>query len=167
MHWFDITVLALAIISVIYGYISGLLMQLALLVGVVLGGIFSGVVADKIFPFLINQAGMQPHIAGPLSYIVAFLIIMLAVCLLARMLQSVLKAIKLNFLNRLAGAVFCFVGLVFVLSIGLNLLIEFDRSKSILTEEIRTDTRTFPIVQSAAPAIIPYLRFDWIEQIDK
>lgn len=167
MHWFDITVFVLAAISVVYGFTSGLIRQLALLVGIVLGGIFSGIVADKLYPFMEKHMHMEAHIMAPLSYVLAFLLIMILVIFVGTMLQSVLKAIKLDFLNRLAGAAFCLAFLMFVMSICLNLLVEFDRDKSILSEETRTNTYTFSIVQSVAPTVVPYLRFDWLDKIDK
>lgn len=167
MHWFDITVFVLAALSVIYGFTSGLIMQLALLIGIVLGGMFSGLVADKIYPFMEKYLQLEPHIMAPASYVLAFILIMIVISLLGTMLQSVLKAIKLNFLNRLGGAAFCLTFVLFVLSICLNLLVEFDRNKSILSDEVRVDSHTFSIVRSVAPTIVPYLRFDWLDDAEK
>lgn len=167
MHWFDITVFVLAAVSIIYGFTSGFIKQLALLVGIVLGGVFSGLVADKIYPYMEKFMHFEPHIMAPASYILAFLLIMVAIVFVGNMIQSVLKAIKLNILNRLAGAAFCLTFLMFVLSVGLSLLVEFDRNKSILSEEVRTETYTFSVVQSVAPAIVPYLRFDWLDDAVK
>lgn len=167
MHWFDITVFVLATVSIIYGFTSGLIMQLALLIGVVLGGMFSGMLADKIYPFMEKFLHMEPHVMAPASYILAFLLIMIGISFVGNMIQSVLKAIKLNILNRLAGAVFCLTCLMFVFSICLNLLVEFDRNKSILSEHVRKESLTLSTVQSVAPAIIPYLRFDWLNGAKK
>ena len=92
---------------------------------------------------------------------------MIGISFVGNMIQSVLKAIKLNILNRLAGAVFCLTCLMFVFSICLNLLVEFDRNKSILSEHVRKESLTLSTVQSVAPAIIPYLRFDWLNGAKK
>lgn len=165
MHWFDLGIMILAIIAILYGYVSGLIMQLALLVGLILGAVFSGMVAEKVNPFLIDYVNMQPHVAGPSSYVVAFILIMIAVFALAQMIEKVLKTIKLNVLNRLAGAVFSLVSLMVVLSIGLNLLIEFDRDSRILSEQTRVEAYSFLVLKEVAPSVVPYLRFDWVERL--
>lgn len=164
MHWFDLLVIVIAVVAIAYGYISGLIMQLALLVGLVLGALFSGMVAEKVNPFLVEYVHMQAHVAGPLSYIVAFILIMIGVFILAQMAEKLLKTIKLNLVNRIAGAVFSLISLLVVLSIGLNLLVEFDRDSKILTPKARTETYAFPVLKEVAPVVIPYLRFDWIDK---
>ncbi|NDV70105.1 CvpA family protein [Dysgonomonas sp. 25] len=165
MNWFDIFVLILLAATLIRGYITGLVMQVAMLAGIILGAIFSGWLADFIAPYLMEWTGAAPHIIGPLSYIVAFLLILLVLFLVGRMIHSTVKAAHLNFPNRVAGAVFCAVKWFLVLSVLVSVIEEFDQNKSIFTEEVREQSYTYPIVKAVAPTIIPYLRFDWFEQL--
>lgn len=165
MNWFDIFVLILLAVTLIRGYISGLVMQLAMLAGIILGAIFAGLLSDLIAPALIDWTKASPHIIGPLSYIIAFLLILLALFLVGRMIQSTLKAVRLNLPNRLAGAVFCTLKWFLVLSVLINVIEEFDQNKTFLTEDIREKSYSYAIVKEVAPTIIPYLRFDWLDQL--
>ncbi len=76
MNWFDIVVIVLILITLIKGFFSGLVMQVATLAGLILGAIFAGKLSELIAPELIKLTDASPHIIGPpLSYIIAFIAI--------------------------------------------------------------------------------------------
>ncbi|MDU1891905.1 MAG: CvpA family protein [Dysgonomonas sp.] len=162
MNWFDLVILVIVLVTAIRGYISGLIMQLASLVGIVLGAIFAGKLSEIVAPKLISLTDIPSHILGPVSYIISFLIILIIIILLGRALQSFIEVIKINTLNRLAGAIFCCAKWLVIISILLNLLAEFDQSKQIIKEDIRENSLTYPLVSEIAQIVIPYLRFDWL-----
>jgi len=165
MNWFDLIVVILVLITLVKGFFSGLVMQIASLAGLILGAIFAGQLSSIIAPKLIELTNASPHIMGPLSYIVAFIIIIVALLFAGKLLQSFVDAIKMNTLNRLAGALFCCAKWMIVFSILLNLLVEFDQDKTLIKEEIRENAHTYPIVMDIAKTVIPYLRFDWAQEL--
>jgi len=164
MNWFDLIVVILVIITLIRGAFSGLIMQVATLAGIILGAIFAGKLSEYIAPELIKLIDASPHIIGPLSYIVAFIIILVGLFFIGKMLESFMGALKLTALNRLGGALFCCAKWIIVFSILLNLLAEFDQDKRIIKEDIREQSHTYPLVTEVAKVVIPYLRFDWTGQ---
>jgi membrane protein required for colicin V production len=130
----------------------------------VLGAIFAGRLSSVIAPWLIEFTGASPHIIGTLSYVIAFLLILVALFFAGRLLQSFVNAIKMNTLNQLAGALFCCAKWVILFSILMNLIVELDRDKHIITEDVRENARTYPVIIDIARTVIPYLRFDWIKE---
>jgi membrane protein required for colicin V production len=165
MNWFDLVVAILVLVTLAKGFFSGLVMQIASLAGLILGAVFAGRLSAIIAPKLISLTGVSPHIIGPLSYVVAFLIIIVALLFAGKLLQSFVDAIKMNTLNRLAGALFCCAKWVIVFSILTNLIIEFDQDKQLVKEDIRENSHTCPIVIDIARTVIPYLRFDWAKEL--
>jgi membrane protein required for colicin V production len=159
MNWFDLVVAILVIITLLKGFFSGLVMQIASLVGLVLGAIFAGRLSGIIAPWLIELTGAPPHIIGTLSYVVAFLLILIALFFAGKLLQSFVDAIKMNTLNRLAGALFFCAKWIILFSILMNLIVELDRNKRIITEDVRKNTYTYPVVIEIARTVIPYLQF--------
>jgi Uncharacterized membrane protein, required for colicin V production len=161
MNWFDLVVLILVLLALIKGFFSGFVMQIAMLAGLILGAIFAGKLSELIAPELIKLTDVSPHIMAPLSYIVAFIAILVALFFAGKLVESFIKAVKLNTFNRIAGALFCSLKWIVLFSILLNLLVEFDRDKKIIKEDIRENAITYSVVSEVAQTVIPYLRFDW------
>lgn len=162
LNWFDLVVVALILVTLVKGFFSGLVMQIASLAGIVLGAIFAGKLAGVLAPYLITLTHGSPHIIGPLSYILAFVVILTALFFAGKLLESFVDALKMNALNRIAGAIFCAAKWIVVFSILLNLVVEFDQNRRIIKEDIRNHSYTYPLVSGIAKTVIPYLRFDWI-----
>jgi len=163
MNWFDLVVIILVLLTLVKGFFSGLVMQVATLAGLVLGAIFAGKLSEFIAPELIEFAEASPHIIGPLSYIIAFVAILVALFFVGKLIESFMNALAMTTLNRLAGALFCAAKWIILFSILLNLLIEFDQDKKIIKEDVRSESYTYPLISEVAKTVIPYLRFDWIK----
>lgn len=162
MAIFDIVILVLAATSLIVGFSTGFIMQVALLAGVVLGAIFAGQLAAYINPYLLEWTGSASHLIGPISYVISFILILMALTLIGKLAQSVLKAVQINFINRLAGAVFSLAAWLVIISIILNVVVEIDKDKAIIGENTRRESHAYSFVKGLAPKAIPYLRFEWV-----
>lgn len=160
METFDIIVLSLAIIAFIAGFLTGLVMQLAILAGVVLGSVFSGELAAWLSPVIGDWIGGVQQIVKPLSYIISFFIIVTLSALAGRLLQSVFKAVKINVLNRLLGGFSGLLSYVIILSIVVNIIEDVDKKGAILTDDIRKKSVTYSLIKEVATTVVPYLRFD-------
>jgi membrane protein required for colicin V production len=165
MNWFDLIVIILVLVSLGKGAFSGLVMQVASLAGLVLGAIFAGQLSALVAPELIRLTDASPHIIGPLSYIVAFIAILVGLFFAGKLVESFVEALQMNFLNRLAGAVFCCAKWVVLFSILLNLLVELDQNKVLIKEDVREKSYTYPYITKISQTVIPYLRFDWVKEI--
>ena len=132
MNWFDLVVIVLVLITLIKGFFSGLIMQVATLAGLILGAIFAGKLSESIAPELIELTDASPHIIGPLSYIIAFIAILVALFFAGKMLESFMDALAITTLNSIAGAVFYAAKWIILLSIVFNLVVEFDQDKRII-----------------------------------
>lgn len=162
MIWFDLLVVILVVATLIKGFVSGLIMQIASLAGIILGAMFAGKISEFIAPKFIQWFEGSPHIIGALSYVIAFLLIMIVLLLFGKMVQSFVKAIKLNTANRVAGAAFCCVKWVVVFSILINVVSEMDQGQHLIKESVRKQSYTYTAVTAISQTIVPYLKFDWL-----
>src|SRR5262245_38458949 len=106
MYWLDTTILAVLAIVAIFGAISGLVMQLARIVGFVVA-LYAAVYFNDGASSLLQQGFIQdaePWMARLVAYVGVFLVVYLGVFLLSMLLERGLRGVKLQAMNRLLGA---------------------------------------------------------------
>ena len=160
METFDIIVLTLALIAFIAGFITGLIMQLTILGGVILSSFFSGQLADWLSPLLTDWIGNSPHIIKPLSYMLSFIVIFTLLIIAGKLIQSLFKAVKINIVNRFFGGLSGLLTCLFIISVLLNIVAEVDKNQVVLTHDIRENSLTYKPVREISTVVAPYLRFD-------
>lgn len=160
MNWFDIFIIIVIIYCSIKGYKSGLIKQLTSLVGLIAAAILSGQISTIIYPYIQGFAQLPNYLTSPLSYIIAFAIIILFFYLIGTMLDSMIKTIKIGTLNKLAGVILCVAKWVIAISIILNIIIKADEHQQLVTGRIQNRSITYQYIQPIAPLIIPYLKFN-------
>jgi len=103
MNWIDFVIIALLAFGLIGGFINGLIIEIAELAALVLGvwGAihFSWWTADK----LSGWFDMHSSWTGIVSFAVTFIAIVIAIYLLGKLLDSLLKAVALGFFGKIFG----------------------------------------------------------------
>lgn len=163
MEVVDWILLIFLVLSVIRGLSVGLIRSIGslvnLAVGVWAGCFFSG----KLQPSL---AEWMPNADDAVIRVVAFLIIvvvaMILVGCLIRLVDKLLKALMLGWINRLLGGALHLCICAFVLSLALNAYEFLDKGHKWLSEEDKTESQLYGPVLKMAPSIFPSLDFeDW------
>ena len=157
MSWFDIIVSLILLGALIRGMQKGIVMQLAGFAAIIFGAIFAGKVAEIILPFLLNTINISPNIARVASYILAFTIIAFGIKFIGKMLNNVLEAIHINFLNKILGGIIGVAGAMIILSIMLNLAVILDPEEEVITSKLKSDSIFYSRVQIVVPTIVPFL----------
>lgn len=157
MNWFDICIFIVSLYSILKGYQTGFVKQLASLAGLIVAAILSGQLSYIVLPFM---SKLSDQFAEPLSYIASFILIIAVFALIGHMLHEILETIKLGTLNKLAGAVLCFSKWILLISITINLIEKLDTNKTLITDDFRSKSATFEMVKAIAPKIVPYLKFE-------
>lgn len=161
MTWFDILIYIVVTYCVFKGYKTGLIKQLATLAGLIAGAILSGQISSILLPVLQGKSHSSEYILAPLSYMLAFALIMLAFYLLGTLIQGVIEAAKMGTLNRLAGVVLCLVKWMLAISIVINLIGKIDSKHYIISEDTINRSKMYKYVQPFAPHIVPFLKFEF------
>jgi membrane protein required for colicin V production len=159
MNWLDIVILVILAGGLLSGFKNGFVGEVASLAGLVLGlwGAikFSWWTAD-----LLEGAGLSFSLMPVISFIITFIIIAVVMQILGGIVSSLLKAIALNWINRLAGIVAgVFKAALFVSVILLILDVVSDRHP-IIPEEARKASVLYEPVSEIVPTLLPFLHLE-------
>lgn len=151
MNWLDYAIIALLCFAAFKGYSRGLIVEVGALVAVVLG-IWAGIhFSDKV----VETIGLEPKGAA-VAFLITFVVVLVAVHLLARLLTTMIDIAQLGLPNKLAGVLFGALRKVFVISVALNLLAGYS-AESQPTESVRKESVLYEPVRVIAPLVLPVL----------
>ena len=164
MNYIDLILAVFLVWAAYKGFKNGLIIEVASLAALILGIFgaikFSGFTAD----FLVEQFDITTKYLSLIAFAITFIIIVVLVHLLARILDKLVKAIALGFINRLLGIVFGVAKVAFILSIVLVILNTVNRKANFLPEEKLDKSFLYWPISNFAPAIFPYLDFEEIRE---
>ena len=106
VSWLDIVILLPLLIGLVRGLMRGLVIELTAILAVVMGFIGAKLWGTPFAIWLIQQFAWPEAICAVVAYALLFLGITISLNLFAKLLSKLFKAVNLNWLNRLGGAVF-------------------------------------------------------------
>lgn len=147
--------LAIPIGVLIYlGWHRGVIREAAALVGVLVG-IWAAVHFSRLVSLLLGLTGEH-------SILIAFFIIfvgtMVLVSLLSRTADRVVKAVKMNMVNKLAGAALGMLKALCIMSVLLNGIIMFDTKEVLISQETRDKSLLYTPVYATGNELISSLK---------
>ena len=155
MNWIDFLIIALLVFGLIQGFIDGVIIEIAKLAALVLGiwGAihFSGWTADK----LSGWFDMQASWTGLVAFAVTFVVIVIAVSLLGRLLDTIVKSVSLGFVVKLLGAAFGVIKTALILSVVFILLNTIDAKRHFLPSATIEKSFLYNPIADIIPAIFP------------
>ena len=159
MNWLDWVLVVFLAMAAFKGFQRGFIIELASLVALVLG-IWAGIhLSERITAAL----GLEVKSAA-LAFLITFVLVLVAVHLLARFLTKVIDLAQLGVPNKLAGILFGMVRSAFMLSIMLNLLASYTDGKVPPEEACKGSSLHGPI-SSFAPFLVPALgETKWVKR---
>jgi membrane protein required for colicin V production len=158
MNYIDLVLGLLLIIAAIQGFRDGLIIELASLAALVLGiwgGIkFSYLTAD----FISRNTGYHSEHLSTIAFFVTFIIIIIIVHLIGKMLDTIVKAVFLGFLNRLAGIIFGVLKAAVILSILLLFFDDIDENVHILPAKQKEESKIYSPMKQLVPTLFPFIK---------
>lgn len=136
------------------GFKKGLIIELSTLLALVLGVFVSLYFSDITAEFLKNSFDMHTKYLKLISFIITFLLVVIAVNLIGKMIEKLVDMVALSFLNKSAGGVFGVLKAVVIISLLLFFIESIDKKKVLLSEELTEKSIFYPYIQPIAPALI-------------
>ena len=132
-------------------------------------GIFMAIKLRPLFASLLNSLfDISPDNMNVIAFSVAFVSIVLVVHLVAFVVEKLIKAVALNFINRLLAMGFGLLVTAFVISMILWPVNQVNEEKQIIKPERIEGSLLYKPLSAFAPAVFPYLKKqDWKEFIPK
>lgn len=159
MNYIDLFIIVLLVYAVYKGFSKGFIMQLTLLAALLLGIFgalkFSGFTAR----LLESHVSLNPEFLYMASLGLTFALVFIAVNIIGKLMEKLIKAIELSFVNRLLGVLFSIGKIVLILGILLTYVDRIDRRVQFLPKGSRENSIFFKpftnVVQTIFPALAP------------
>ncbi len=151
--YIDLAFLVMAALGFLTGYRKGILHSVFFLLGLVLGVYGALNFSLEASEFLSERFDIDPHYLPLLSFVLVFLLITGLLLFLATALEAVLKALKLNMINKLSGALVWLMLSLFIFSTALWFMARYQ----LLPQDELQRSLSYPLVESYSPELIKKL----------
>lgn len=132
-------------------------------------GVIGAIKLRPVFANLLDSIfNIAPEHVNVIAFAVAFVVIVLVVHIAAFLVDKLVKAVALNFINRLLGMAFGLLVTTFVISMILWPVNQVNAEKQIIKPEHIEGSLLYKPLSAIAPAVLPYLKKqDWKEYVPK
>ncbi len=137
MNTIDLVFAILLLWAAYRGYTKGFIVQLATLAALLLGILGAVMFSDFTSGLIIKKFDVSGQYLPIISFAVTFIAIVIAVHLLAKMINKLIDAIALGIVNRLLGVLFSVVKIAFVVSIILVLINKADNKYNFIPDDTK------------------------------
>ena len=149
------------------GFSKGLIIELATLVGLLLGIYIAGNFSFYTADFLRDKFDFHSQYMNIISFTLTFVGVVILVMLFGKSLEKVVNLFMLSFINKLAGALFGFLKVAFVLSVLIFILTTFGLENSIIDKEMQEKSHLYTPVKSIAPFVFPMVKENGVDLFDQ
>ena len=168
MNILDIIFLVPLLFALYRGFKKGLIHMVASLLALVLG-ILGAIKLRPVFASLMDSLfNVAPEHMNVIAFAVAFVVIVLVVHIAAFLLDKLIKAVALSFVNRVLGMAFGLLVTAFVISMILWPVNQVNADRQIIKPERIEGSLLYKPLSGFAPAVFPYLKKqDWKEYVPR
>jgi membrane protein required for colicin V production len=157
MNTFDIVISILLLYGGWKGFKRGLVFEIAMLLGLVIGIYAAFKFSDLIFSFVQKFLSDNGYLIHIISFLVVFGVIVLTFILFAKIIESVLKVTALNIFNKIAGALFGVLKFSLVISVLLLLFLPLQKKINAIPQKVLNESVLYPYILNVSSWIYPVL----------
>ncbi len=139
----DLLILIPILLGLVRGFWHGIVHELTSILGLVLGIILSKLYAASFSSYLLSVLHSQEWACRALAYILIFVGAFMLVSLAGAVLQRILKAVYLNWLNRLFGGLFGALKWALIMSVVLNILVLAEPYYKVIQDDSKSQSRLY------------------------
>ena len=157
MNWIDAVIVVILILSLVRGFINGLVKEVASLAALILGiwGAirFSAFTAEKLYDYF----DMTGRYVGIIAFLITFGIIVVIIHFVGILADKIVSAASLGLINRLCGIGFGLLKSVLLMSVLFVVLNAIDTRKPFLPKDKIEGSIFYSPISDIAPAIFPII----------
>jgi membrane protein required for colicin V production len=157
MNYIDAIIIIILGFSLIRGFINGFVKEAASLAALILGIYgaikFSSFTAAKLYDYF----DMSGKYVGIISFVITFAIIVIIIHFIGVILDKVVEAASLGFINRLVGIIFGFLKSVLIMSVVFVVLNAIEARRPFLPKDKIEQSMFYNPISDIAPAIFPII----------
>lgn len=164
MNYLDIIIAIILFLFGFKGFRKGLVIEvvtlLAFAVGIYGAMHFSDFTAEHLQDFM----EINPKYLNTIAFVLTFILLVILVNLIGRWVTNLIKAMNLNFFNKLGGAVFGVAKGVLLCSVFVMVLNNFQLI-GVVKPEVREQSKLYPYIEMTVPFV--YRGFDLVRDYAK
>ena len=164
MNYLDIIIAIILFLFGFKGFRKGLVIEvvtwLAFVVGIYGAMRFSDFTAVHLQDFM----EIDPKYLNTIAFVLTFILLVIGVNLLGKWVTNMIKAMNLNFWNKLGGGVFGVLKGVLLCSVLLMVLNNFQLI-GVVKSEVREQSKLYPYIEQTVPYV--YRGFDLVKDYAK
>lgn len=157
MNWLDAIIVVILILSLVTGFINGLVKEVASLAALILGiwGAirFSTFTSEKLYDYF----DMTGRYVGVIAFLITFGIIVIFIHFIGILADRVVSAASLGFINRILGIVFGLIKSMLIMSVFFVVLNAIDARRPFLPKKTIEESKFYNPISDIAPAIFPII----------
>lgn len=158
MNYIDLVLAIILIIAAVQGFRKGFIVELASLAALVLGIWGAIKFSDWTSGFITDTFNYHSEHLSTIAFVITFIVIVILIHVLGKMLDNVVKAVALGFLNRLAGIIFGILKTAVILSIFLLLFDSVDENVHLLPAKQKTESKIYSPMKQLVPTLFPFIK---------
>jgi len=155
MNWLDITILIVAGIGLIKGLYDGMIRQIVALVALVVGVYLYSAAGAWLSGYLTALNWFPPAAVSIISSFIGFVIVVAIVLLAGKIVNSLINATPLSFLNHLGGGLLGLILTIVFISLIFNIIEMFDTQSVILSQTAKVESKFYFQIKNFIPTIFP------------
>jgi membrane protein required for colicin V production len=157
MNWIDAVIIIILALSMITGFTNGFVREVASLAALILGiwGAikFSAFTAEKLYDYF-NMTG---NYVGIIAFIITFGIIVVIIHFIGILVDKLVDAVSLGFVNRLLGIAFGLLKSMLILSVIFVILNAIDSRRPFLPKDKIEGSMFYGPISDIVPAFFPII----------
>jgi len=157
MNYIDIIIIIILGVAMIRGFVNGFVREIASLAALIIGiwGAirFSSFTAAKLYDYF----DMTGKYVGIIAFIITFLIIVVIIHFIGLLVDKLMNAVALGFINKLLGIAFGLLKSVLIMSVIFMVLNAIDQHRPFLPKEKIERSMLYNPISDIAPAIFPII----------
>jgi len=157
MNYIDIVIIVILAVAMVRGFINGLVKEVASLAALILGvwGAirFSSFTAEKLYDYF----DMSGKYVGIISFLITFGIIVIVIHFIGLLVDKLMDAVALGFINKLLGIGFGLLKSALILSVIFVVLNAIDARRPFLPKEKIEQSMLYNPISDIAPVLFPII----------
>ena len=155
MNLLDLFILIPIVWLCIRGFTKGFIIELATLIGLVLGILAAYYFADNVQEYLKDYFTLSTQGMRIVSYILIFLAVLLVVYLIGKLIEKLVDIVALGWLNKILGAVIGLAKGVVVVAIILFIFEKVDPGEKVIRPHVKEKSMFYQSVMKVVHFVVP------------
>lgn len=155
MKILDILLILPLIYGAYKGYKRGFIMSLFFLLAVFVGLYAAFHFTDVLVQYGNDHFHWKSNYVAPITFLSLFLLVGAGIYFGGKLLESLVKLVKLSILNSLAGALLGLLQWIFFVGSLLLMFISFDQKEEVISKEMKQQSLMLPLLTSVLHGSIP------------